>query len=107
MSQGRPGTAPKGYWIATITIRERDGYGDYQAAVRVALETYGGRYLMRGGRSEVREGSPRTRAVVMEFPDYATAVACYESPEFTAARAMREKLADTDFLIVEGWDGVW
>lgn len=98
---------PKGYFIATITVREREGYAAYQAAVRVALEKYGGRYLVRGGRSEVREGSPKTRAVVMEFADYATALACYESPEFTAARAMREKLAETDFLIVEGWDGVW
>lgn len=98
---------PKGYFIATITIRERDGYDAYQAAVRTALEKYGGRYLVRGGRSEAREGSPRTRAVVMEFPDYATAVACYDSPEFAAAKAMREKLAETDFLIVEGWDGTW
>lgn len=98
---------PKGYFIATITVREREGYAAYQAAVRVALEKYGGRYLVRGGRSEVREGSPKTRAVVMEFADYATALACYESAEFTAARAMREKLAETDFLIVEGWDGVW
>ncbi len=71
---------PKGYFIATITIREREGYDAYQAAVRTALEKYGGRYLVRGGRSEAREGSPRTRAVVMEFPDYATAVACYDSP---------------------------
>lgn len=98
---------PKGYWIATITIRQSEGYAEYQAAVRVALDKYGGRYVVRGGRSEVREGSPRTRAVVMEFPDYATAVACCESPEFTAARRLREPLADTDFLIVEGWDGVW
>lgn len=98
---------PKGYFIATITIHERDGYAAYQAAVRVALEKYGGRYLIRGGRSEVREGAPKSRAVVMEFPDYATAVACYESPEFQAAKAMREELAETDFLIVEGWDGVW
>lgn len=98
---------PKGYFIATITIREREGYDAYQAAVRTALEKYGGRYLVRGGRSEAREGSPRTRAVVMEFPDYATAVACYDSPEFAAAKAMREKLAETDFLIVEGWDGTW
>ena len=41
----------------------------------------------------------------MEFDDYATAVACYESPEFTTAKAvMRQRLADADFLIVEGWD---
>ena len=95
---------PKGYWIAQITIHDWQGYDVYQAAVREALDAYGGRYLVRGGQSEAREGAPRTRAVVMEFPDYATAVACYESPEFTRAKAMRQRLAETDFLIVEGWD---
>ena len=94
----------KGYWIAEITIREQDGYEAYQAAVRVALDIYGGRYLVRGGKSEAREGEPRPRAVVIEFKDYSTAVACYESPEFTKAKGMRQRLADTDFLIVEGWD---
>ena len=53
----------KGYWIATISIRELDGYAAYQAAVRATLEKYGGRYLIRGGKSEIREGAPRPRAV--------------------------------------------
>ena len=47
---------PKGYWIATISIREQDGYAEYQAAVRVALDAYGGRYLIRGGKAEIRRG---------------------------------------------------
>ncbi len=98
---------PKGYWIATISIRDHNGYAEYQAAVRVALDRYGGRYLIRGGSTEVREGTPRPRVVVMEFADYATAIACYESPEFVAAKAMRRQLADVDFLIAEGWDGAW
>ena len=98
---------PKGYWIATITIREPGGYPAYQAAVRHALDAYGGRYLVRGGKAEIREGAPRPRAVVIEFQDYATAVACYVSVEFAAARAMRQKIADADFLIVEGWGGAY
>lgn len=98
---------PKGYWIAAITIREAEGYADYQAAVRVALDRYGGRYLVRGGKAEAMEGAPRPRAVVVEFDDYATALACYGSPEFAAAIAMRRRLADTDFLVVEGWDGAY
>ena len=98
---------PKGYWIAAISIREPAGYADYQAAVRVAIERYGGRYLVRGGPAQAMEGNPRPRAVVIEFADYATALACYQSPEFAHAIAMRQRLADTDFLVVEGWDGVY
>ena len=98
---------PKGYWIAAITIREPDGYPAYQAAVREALAAYGGRYLVRGGRARIEEGAPRPRTVVVEFPEYATAIACYRSAEFAAARALRQKIADTDFSIVEGWDGAY
>lgn len=97
----------KGYWIAGISIHKTEGYGAYQEAVRLALEKYGGRYLVRGGKSVATEGQPRSRAVVIEFDDYETALACYRSPEFAKAIAMRQRLADTDFLVVEGWDGVY
>ena len=97
----------KGYWIAAITIHEPAGYAEYQAAMRLALEAFGGRYLVRGGKAEAMEGNPRSRAVVIEFADYATALACYHSPQMVRARQMRQRLADTDLLIVEGWDGAY
>lgn len=96
---------PKGYWIAAITLRHIEGYDAYQAAVRRTIEGYGGRYIVRGGRAQPMEGSPRPRAVVIEFDDYETALACYRSAEFAEAIAMRQRLADTDFIVVEGWDG--
>ena len=46
----------------------------------------------------------RARTVVMEFPDYATALACYRSPEYAAARAIRQKYAEADFIVIEGAD---
>jgi uncharacterized protein (DUF1330 family) len=48
------------------------------------------------------EGSSRERNVVVEFADMATAKACYASPEYQAARAIRQQHADADFLIAEG-----
>ena len=48
------------------------------------------------------EGSARQRNVVVEFGDRSTALACYESPEYQAARAIRQKYAETDFIIIEG-----
>jgi uncharacterized protein (DUF1330 family) len=48
------------------------------------------------------EGSARDRNVVVEFEDRATARACYESPEYAAAKLIRQKYADADFIIVEG-----
>ncbi len=57
---------------------------------------------MRGGAYESMEGSSRERNVVVEFADMATARACYASPEYQAARAIRQQHADADFLIAEG-----
>jgi uncharacterized protein (DUF1330 family) len=42
---------------------------------------------------------------VLEFADYATAVACYHSPEYQAAKALRDGSSEADLLIIEGYDG--
>ena len=50
------------------------------------------------------EKTPRARNVVLEFKDYATAVACYHSPEYAAAKALRDGRAEADLLMaVNGW----
>jgi uncharacterized protein (DUF1330 family) len=95
----------KGYWIARVDITDPQGYQEYVAANAVAFSKYGARFLVRGGTSEAPEGKPRARNVVLEFKDYATAVACYHSPEYAAAKAKRDGRAEADLLIIEGYDG--
>jgi uncharacterized protein (DUF1330 family) len=51
------------------------------------------------------EGGSRGRNVVIEFKDYATALACHRSPEYTAARKLRENAATADIIVIEGYDG--
>jgi uncharacterized protein (DUF1330 family) len=75
------------------------------AANAVAFQTYGARFLVRAGASELQEGALRARHVVIEFKDYATALACYRSPEYAAAIAKRVGRAEVDLLVVEGYDG--
>lgn len=48
------------------------------------------------------EGNARERNVVVEFKDRSTALACYQSPEYQQARTIRQKYADTDFIIIDG-----
>ena len=60
---------------------------------------------MRGGPAESREGNARARNVVIEFKDYETAKACYDSPEYRAAMKLRENASTGDLVIVEGYDG--
>ncbi len=70
---------PKGYLIAHVTVRDPEGYQDYVRLDTPIFERFGGRFLVRGGQSEVVEGEALERHVVIEFPDYATAKSCYES----------------------------
>jgi len=95
----------KGYWVAHVRVDDPDAYEAYRAANAVAFEKYGARFLVRGGDQQVREGTLKSRTVVIEFDSYATAVACYDSPEYQAAKALRDPVADGDMAIVEGWTG--
>jgi uncharacterized protein (DUF1330 family) len=51
------------------------------------------------------EGASRSRNVVIEFPDYATAIACYRSSEYQENIKRREPYATADIVIIEGYDG--
>jgi len=97
---------PKGYWLPQIDVSDMEGYKGYMAATPPAHEKYHGVALVRGGKLEVVEGHIRSRAVIREFPDYATALACYRSQEYQRARPLRLQHAQCDFVIVEGYDGV-
>lgn len=96
---------PKAYWIGHVTVDDPDVYQDYRAANAAAFSRFGGRFLVRGGRQEVVEGALRPRAVVIEFPDLASARACYRSPEYQAALKLRQPVSLADLCIVEGWEG--
>jgi uncharacterized protein (DUF1330 family) len=93
---------PKGYWIGRVDVRNEDGYKAYIAANGPIFHKYGARPIVRGGRFECMEGQARGRNVVIEFPDYATAMACYGSPEYQANMKIRQANAVTDMVIIEG-----
>ena len=95
----------RAYWVAHVTVDDPQGYEAYRQANAVPFAKYGARFLVRGGPQQVREGRLRPRTVVIEFADLATAVACYESPEYQAAKALRDPVSTGDVAIVEGWDG--
>jgi len=96
----------KGYWIAQVEVKDPDRYkNDYVAALPDVLRKFGGRYVTRGGRTEVVEGKSKSRVVILEFPSYQAAMDCYRSPEYAKAKAARLAAADADLIVVEGYDG--
>jgi uncharacterized protein (DUF1330 family) len=95
----------KGYWIAHVDVSDPEGYKAYVAENAIAFAKYGARFIVRGGQFEVPEGTSRTRNVVLEFKDYATALACYHSAEYQKALALRLPHAEADLIVIEGYDG--
>jgi uncharacterized protein (DUF1330 family) len=93
---------PKAYWIARVDVRDPETYKKYVETGRPAYLRYGAKFLARGGRTEVLEGAARARNVVIEFASMEDAIACYNSPEYTEARKIRQSVSDGEFLLVEG-----
>ena len=95
----------KGYWIARVDVASDEGYKPYAAANPAIFKKFGGRFIVRGGKSECVEGSARSRNVVIEFPDFASALACFHSPEYQENRKLRLPHAVADLVVIEGFDG--
>ncbi|MEM5274399.1 DUF1330 domain-containing protein [Cupriavidus taiwanensis] len=95
----------KGYWIGQVDVSDPEAFAEYSRLNQIAYRMYGGRYLIRGGTHEAVEGRYRSRLVVIEFPDYETAQACYRSPEYARAAAVRQAASIGDVVVVEGYDG--
>lgn len=96
----------KGYWVGLVDVSDPEAYKAYVRENAVAFKKYGASFLTRGGRVEKVEGAPRSRVVVIEFPDYQTALECYRSAEYQKAKALREPVSVADLVIVEGCDGL-
>jgi len=95
----------KGYWVVFADVSDPEGYKEYVSAAFKALIKYGGHFLARGGEAEAKEGRPRSRIIVVEFPTYRAALECYASAEYAVAIKAREGCAVWDMAITEGYDG--
>jgi uncharacterized protein (DUF1330 family) len=91
------------YVIASVDVLDSEGYEEYRSRVPSTISAYGGRYLARGGATEVLEGtwSPE-RCVIVEFPDMAKFRAWWSSPEYLPVRAIRERTAKSQLVVTEG-----
>ena len=95
----------KGYWIGRVDVTDAEAYQNYVKTNAKAFEKFGGKFLVRGGDFVLKEGEARSRNVVLEFPDYQSALACYESPEYAQALTHRLPAAIADIIVIEGYDG--
>lgn len=91
------------YIVADIEITDPAAYEQYKPKASAALQKFGARILARGGAVEPKEGgwAPQ-RLVVIEFPDMAALRRFYDSPEYTAAREIRQRASRSKLIFVEG-----
>jgi uncharacterized protein (DUF1330 family) len=96
----------KGYLVVEARVADPVAYETYKALTTEAVAKYGGRYLVRGGATEILEGkwSNVPRLVVVEFDSVEAARHFYHSAEYGAARKAREGIAEMNMLVVAGVD---
>lgn len=95
----------KAYWVAHVDVQDPVAYEAYRQANAAAFIKYNARVLVRGAVPDTREGTMKPRTVVIEFDSMDIARACYDSPEYQAAKALRLPCSEADVIIIEGWQG--
>ncbi|MEQ8480696.1 MAG: DUF1330 domain-containing protein [Hoeflea sp.] len=96
---------PKGYWIGRVDVRDPEAYKAYVETATPAYREFGARFLVRGGDFHAAEGNSRSRNVVIEFPSFEAARACYDSETYRKARAIRQEVSEGEIIIIEGYEG--
>jgi uncharacterized protein (DUF1330 family) len=96
-----------GYLLANVkNIHDPERYKEYSAQTPALTASHGGRYLVRGGEVDpVEMSGPVGRVVVIEFPTFDAAKAYYHGDEYRRLSAIRQSAADSDMLLVDGYDG--
>jgi uncharacterized protein (DUF1330 family) len=91
------------YVIVEITVRDHDRYEEYKEMASRTVHQFGGRYVVRGGTTETLEGSwSPNRLVVLEFPTVDQARSWWASEAYAPAKALRQQLASTEMVLVQG-----
>ena len=91
------------YLIADIEVRDQDMFDRYRKEVPETIARYGGRYLVRGGETTVKEGAWQpARIVVLEFPNMATLKRWYDSDDYQKILGLRTEATVSRVVLVEG-----
>lgn len=91
------------YIILDIDVKDKKLYEEYKKQGAPTIMLYGGKPLVRGGKTRVLEGDWQPRRLVMlEFAGIDEAKRWWNSPEYNKAKSLRHKAADTNVVLLEG-----
>ncbi len=91
------------YVIADIEVLDQVLFEEYRQKVPATIAAHGGRYLARGGATQVLEGSwsPK-RSVILEFPDMERFQTWWNSPEYAPLRTLRQRATNSNLVVTQG-----
>jgi uncharacterized protein (DUF1330 family) len=91
------------YVIVEIEVQDPVGYEEYKKLAGATVQAHGGKYIVRGGKTEVLEGNwePK-RIVLLEFESMDRAKDWLNCEEYREPRKMRHATAKTNMILVEG-----
>jgi uncharacterized protein (DUF1330 family) len=91
------------YVIAQVTITDPQGFEEYRKMVPATIAHYGGKFVARGGKTEILEGDwDPARLVIIEFENAERARQWWASEEYREAKQLRQRTAQTNLIIVDG-----
>ena len=95
----------KGYWLATYKkIESKDNLGNYAVKATIAIKSYGGKPLVRGGNYKIYSGDDFTRTVIWEFPSFEKAIECHDSLEYQKGWSHAKDTTERHLQIVQGFN---
>jgi uncharacterized protein (DUF1330 family) len=75
----------------------------YRTMAAASIAHHGGRYLVRGGATDLAEGGPEPRnLIIVEFPSMERLRQWYASPEYAEALKLSRTTLDRRLVFVEG-----
>lgn len=93
----------KAYVIYLGDILDVARYELYKENVAPNIAAAGGKYLVRGGETELLEGQlPASRTVILEFPSRQAALAWYHGEEYAHIKKLRDGAAQASIYVVDG-----
>jgi uncharacterized protein (DUF1330 family) len=91
------------YFIVEVEVTDPAAYEEYKPMAGASVAKHGGRFIVRGGKAELIEGSnPPKRVVVLEFDNLEAAKRWYNSADYKPALALRLRAAKSRVILVEG-----
>lgn len=94
------------YIIVEVETTDEALMAEYRKHTPGAIAKFGGKFIVRGGKTKTLEGGwTPPRVVVLEFPSYEKAEEFYNSDHYKPILAMRLKAGKSKAILVDGHNG--